>query len=158
MKLYLVQHGVAKPKEEDPERPLTEQGLADIKRTAAWAAARGDIKLQVLSHSGKKRAEQSAEILAEALKPVRGFFKVNDLDPKADPNVWRDRANLMEKDLMLVGHLPHLSRLASLLLTGSPDKQPVTFVNAGIVCLQRDDTNGWSVAWTATPDQMVPAM
>ena len=34
MKLYLVQHGQAVSKEEDPERPLSEQGREDVRRVA----------------------------------------------------------------------------------------------------------------------------
>ena len=154
MKLYLVQHGEAKPKEEDSERPLTEKGLVDITRTADWISIRSDVTVFVIAHSGKRRAEQSAAILAARLNPPRGCFKVNDLEPKADPNVWRDRANLMENDLMLVGHMPHLGRLASLLLTGSPDQSPVSFIHAGVVCLQKDDAANWAVSWTATPSDM----
>ena len=154
MKLYLVQHAEAKPKEEDSDRPLTDKGIADIRRTADWAAARGDIAVLAISHSGKTRAEQSAQILASKLNPIRGCFKVNDLEPKADPNVWRDRANLMDNDLMLVGHLPHLGRLASLLLTGSPDQSPVTFTRAGILCLQKDDSANWTIAWNIPPEEM----
>ena len=37
--------------------------------------------------------------------------------------------------IMLVGHLPHLSRLVSLLVTGNPEINVVRFRNAGIVCL-----------------------
>jgi phosphohistidine phosphatase len=60
----------------------------------------------------------------------------------------------MDSDLMLVGHLPHLSKLASLLLTGSPDQSPVTFTRAGIICLQKDDSAHWTVAWSVTPEDM----
>ena len=34
MNLYLVQHAKAKQKEEDPERPLTENGISSISRVA----------------------------------------------------------------------------------------------------------------------------
>lgn len=30
MRIYLVQHGLAIPKEVDPERPLSEQGREDV--------------------------------------------------------------------------------------------------------------------------------
>jgi phosphohistidine phosphatase len=32
MKLYLMQHGQAMAKEQDPERPLTQQGRQDVDR------------------------------------------------------------------------------------------------------------------------------
>ena len=36
IKLYLVQHGEALPKEDDPARPLSEKGQADVRRLAAF--------------------------------------------------------------------------------------------------------------------------
>jgi len=38
MFLYLVQHAEAKKEEEDPARGLSEKGLQDIKKMAAYAA------------------------------------------------------------------------------------------------------------------------
>jgi len=52
---------------------------------------------------------------------------------------------------MLVGHLPHLSRLSSLLLVGDPEKNIIAFRMAGIVCLRREEEN-WSVSWMIIPD------
>jgi len=37
MAVYLVQHGLSLPKDEDPERGLSEAGIADVKRIAAVA-------------------------------------------------------------------------------------------------------------------------
>jgi phosphohistidine phosphatase SixA len=38
MTLYLVQHGEARPGNEDSERSLTDHGVQTVSRTAAWAA------------------------------------------------------------------------------------------------------------------------
>lgn len=53
IRLYLVRHGEAKSAAEDPARPLT--------------------------NSGKLRAVQTAELMAEALMPL------------AEPKVWAER-------------------------------------------------------------------
>ena len=37
MRVYLVQHGEAKPETEDPERPLTVKGAEEIKRVSGAA-------------------------------------------------------------------------------------------------------------------------
>ncbi len=39
MQVYLVQHGLAKSKEEDPARPLTAAGRDEVERVATAAAA-----------------------------------------------------------------------------------------------------------------------
>jgi len=52
---------------------------------------------------------------------------------------------------MLVGHLPHLSRLSGLLISGDPDRKVIEFKNGGVVCLERDDEGNWSVVWIIIP-------
>lgn len=66
MRLYLVQHGEAKKEEEDPLRPLSERGREDVQRVAKYVE-KLDIKASIIFHSGKLRAKQTAEILAEKL-------------------------------------------------------------------------------------------
>jgi len=50
-----------------------------------------------------------------------------------------------------VGHLPHLSRLTSLLLVGDPTREIVSFRMGAIVCLTREE-EGWRLKWILTPD------
>ena len=52
---------------------------------------------------------------------------------------------------MLVGHLPHLSHLVSLLVTGNPDDEIVRCRNAGIVCLSQQEGK-WAIDWVMQPD------
>ena len=58
MKLYLVQHGEAKSKKEDPQRPLTERGGEDVAQVVAFAAGAG-VQVSQIRHSGKRRAEET---------------------------------------------------------------------------------------------------
>jgi len=153
MHLYLVQHAEAKSKEEDPDRPLSEKGLVDIRRVADFVARHGDIQVRQINHSGKTRARQTAEELAEALKPAEGTSDVPDLSPKDDPVVWVSYLAETTRDLMLVGHLPHLSRLAALLLCEDESKTVIHFQQGGVVCLGRSKDDGkWSVGWMVTPE------
>jgi len=68
MKVYLVQHAEAMSEEQNPERPLTELGRQHT-RSVADLAARMGVEVEQVRHSGKTRAEQTAEILGEALGP-----------------------------------------------------------------------------------------
>ncbi len=53
---------------------------------------------------------------------------------------------------MLVGHLPHPSRLADLLLTGAPEGSILRFRMAGILCLSNQEGK-WAVNyWLMPPD------
>ena len=53
--------------------------------------------------------------------------------------------------VMLVGHLPFLSRLASLLVAGNHEAGIIRFQQAGIVCLSREDGK-WAVNWVMPPE------
>ncbi|MCD6138753.1 MAG: histidine phosphatase family protein, partial [Deltaproteobacteria bacterium] len=81
MKLYLVQHAEAKKKDEDPQRPLSEKGWTDIKKVAAFAAEQANIKVSNIMHSGKTRARQTAEAMADYLTPPEGIRKEEGLEP-----------------------------------------------------------------------------
>lgn len=151
MKLYLVQHAEAKQKEDDPERPLTEKGWDDIRKVACFAAEHTKIRPSYIVHSGKTRARQTAEVLDEHLRTPRGIKEAEGLDPLADPAIWAHRLTELEEDIMLVGHLPHLSRLSGHLLCQDGNRSIVHFQNAGIVCLGRDESDVWSIRWMVIP-------
>lgn len=154
MFLYLVQHAEAKREEEDPLRPLSEKGLRDIKKVA-FHVSRLRINVDRIIHSGKLRAKHTAEVLSEKLKPSKGLSDSDGIAPLDDPKIWAERLKGIKENIMLVGHLPHLGKLASLLLSGSADKGIVEFRMAGIVCLKRDDKGVWSLQWMLTPDVVI---
>lgn len=151
MRIYLVQHAEAKVEEEDPNRPLTKKGREDISKVARFAAAYCNVKVDKILHSGKTRAAQTAEVLAEHLHPAGGVEEVEGLAPLDDPRRFSELVESMQEDVMVVGHLPHLARLAGLLLCGNAERRPVAFTMAGIVALERGEKGGWSVEWLITP-------
>jgi phosphohistidine phosphatase len=154
MNMYLVQHGDAKSDQEDPLRPLSAKGREDMARVAAYLSQL-NIPVAKIFHSAKLRAKQTAEILFEYLRPVRGVTESDGLSPLDEPAIWAERLRDVPDGVILVGHLPHLARLASLLLCGGTDKNIVSFRMAGIVCLRRDDAGSWSVQWMLTPDVVI---
>ncbi len=154
MLIYLVQHADAKREEEDPSRPLSEQGLKDIKKVASYMS-KLNIKVHKIFHSSKLRAMQTAEVLSENLKPTMGISEVDGLTPLDDPQIWAERLKGIPDDVILVGHLPHLAKLSSLLLCGTVERNIVSFKMAGFVCLKRDDAAAWSVQWMLTPEVVI---
>jgi len=151
MALYLVQHGKSLPKDVDPDQGLSDDGIAETKRIAD--VARGyQVKVSLIRQSGKKRARQTAEILAEALNPAGGVTESSGLKPLDD--VAASAAALdAAADTMLVGHLPFMERMASYLVTGSAERPIFKFQNSGIVCLKKDPESGlWVIVWTLMPN------
>jgi len=154
MNLYLVQHGEALSSDEDPSRPLSETGVMNTRRVGDYLDRENKLVIPEILHSGKERAAQTAELLASSLH-VFSVAAVSDLNPNDDPGLWLERVKTRAEDLMLVGHLPHVQRLAGLLLSADASAAPVTFTNSCVLCLSRDEQTAWQVQWTVTPDSVI---
>ena len=150
MSLLLVQHGKSNPKHLDPEKGLSPDGSKDVEGSARLLRTHG-VPVSEIWHSGKKRARQTAGIIAGFLAEEIIVKEREGMDPLDDvTNLNPDP----DKNIMLVGHLPFMERLVSSLLAGSPDHPPlVKFQNGGVVALDRDDeTDSWYIKWTLFPD------
>ena len=151
MALYLVQHGKSLPKEVSPERALSEEGIAEIEKIAR--AAKGyDIRVRQIRHSTKLRAQQTAALFQAALHPQEPMQVMEGLNPLDDVEAVVPRI-VEEPDIMLVGHLPFMERMASYLITGSTEKTVFKFQNGGIVCLDSEpETANWFIKWALVPN------
>ncbi len=155
MHVYLVRHGEARAAMDDGARPLTDRGREQVQRVARHAAALG-LQVPQIRHSGKLRARETAEILAEHLAPARGLQELKGLNPGDDPAMAKAAIEAMSESVMLVGHLPHLSRLASSLLVGDPGKELIRFAEAAFACLARNES-GWLLQWILAPEIARPS-
>jgi phosphohistidine phosphatase len=151
MNLYLVQHAKAKSADLDPERPLTEEGMVDARRVASFVSRHASMGVRSILHSGLLRAQQTAQIFAEYLRPPGGVREEKELLPNSQPWSWVERLALSREDLMIVGHLPHVRRLSSLLLCQDERKNLVDYQNGGVVCLNRDESGIWVIRWVVVP-------
>jgi len=147
MALYLVQHGKAFSKEEDPDRRLNETGKHDTRLIAEKAKEFG-AEVKKIEHSGKTRAQETADIFAEVLDPSGGVHQKDGI--KATDDVTAVELDQAE-GTMLVGHLPFMEKIAAYLTAGDQEKTVIKFQNSGIVCLDRDD-DGWHIKWALNPD------
>ncbi len=148
MEILLVQHGKCFDKEKDPERGLSPEGRLEVAQIAEKASEAG-VSVSSVYHSGKLRAQQTAEVFAERLNANR-IESISGINPKdsveefAASFQWRDKS-------MLVGHLPFMERFASYLIMGQPEPVIIKFQNAGIVCLEKKEDDYWYVKWTMMP-------
>lgn len=150
MEIYLVQHGEAMSSDEDAHRPLTDVGRSEVAAVAV-ALKRHGPRVSAIWHSGKLRAKQTAVEFADALEPDDGVQEKAGLGPKDDPERMAEALRGLDVATMVVGHLPHLSRLASLLIVDDRDREVVHFRQGGVVCLARTE-EGWRIAWYLTPE------
>lgn len=146
---YLVRHGVAAPGSPDRSRRLTPAGRREVEAVARALRARG-VAVAEIRHSGLVRALETAEILGRALAPRRGVLGMAGLAPEDDPGVARTGLELATEPLMLVGHLPHLERLAAALLGPARGRRPA-FGPATAVGLVRE-RDEWRLDLVVTPD------
>lgn len=151
MKLYLIQHGEAASEEINPARPLTDKGSRDVRKIASFLVQAGLSSISI-RHSGKLRARQTVEIITSSLGPGCQVQQVDTLSPNDPVQPLVKEISELTSDLMIVGHLPFLGKLASALLTGSQSSHPVAFRQGGVVCLQRNEDRTWQVAWMVIPD------
>ena len=148
MLLYVFRHGDAKPKHEDPDRGLSDRGRGEVQAVCA-AFSRSKPRVEAIWHSGKTRAAQTAVLLGERLhidERVRSRSGLNPNDPLL-PLV--ESITSQEGNLVIVGHLPQLGRLVSVLLLGT-EQHILDFPSAGLVCLE-SSADSWSLNWFLTP-------
>lgn len=150
MKVYLVRHGDAVSSEVDPQRPLSEQGRADILKIASFIRPL-EIFVEHVWHSGKLRAAQTAEILAGAVDVEKNCSSRQGLRPNDDVSTIAEELEAYDNNLMIVGHLPFVGYLSSLLTAGNEIADVVAFDAGAIACLNRRDPGQWHVEWTIMP-------
>lgn len=151
MQVYLVQHGAAKNEAEDPQRRLTAEGTKTVVGIAEYLSS---LRLRVdrIEHSGKERARQTAEIIAAHLRPEEGTRQVGGISPNDDVGPMRERMQNESGSLMIVGHLPYLSRFLSALLGVPQERALVAFQMGGVVHLERVDHGEWRLRWILAPE------
>ncbi|MBN2455716.1 MAG: phosphohistidine phosphatase SixA [Sedimentisphaerales bacterium] len=151
MQLYLVQHGQAKSEDVDPDRHLTEKGQNDVKKISFFLKKYG-LSVDAIWHSGKTRAAQTADILASGVVVNQAIAQHDGLKPNDAIGPLREELVKADEDLMIVGHLPFLSKLASAIVANSESADVITFQQGGIVCLEQNEELAWSIRWMVIPE------
>jgi phosphohistidine phosphatase len=149
MLVYLVRHGEALSEEEEYSRPLSEPGRYHVHLICDLLASSISIMPGYIYHSPKTRAAQTAALISEALSGSPPPSVQPGLLPQDDPSIWGVLLPDTDKDVLLVGHLPHLSRLASLLLLRDPGREIIDFSPGAVLCLEK--SAGWRVKWLLSP-------
>lgn len=141
--IWIVHHADAVPADVEPQRPLTSAGLEHARQLAARARDRG-VKPDVVWHSGKLRARQTAEEFWRACNPLASFSATRGLQP-GDPPEWiRDVLLGERREVLLVGHMPNVARVLDVLTRSGAS--PPEFPLHGLVALEAEG-DSWREAW-----------
>lgn len=151
MHLYLVRHADALDDANDDLRPLSPKGLEQIRRVGTWLRASGGVEVSEIWHSPLVRARDTAAGLAAQLQSKAPLRAVEDLRSEDDPAKICDRLGRLAQPVMLVGHNPHISFLATLLVTGRPAPSIFEFRKCQVLRLDRE-REGWVVRWMILPE------
>ncbi len=144
MEIFLVRHGIAEEPSDaqaegrvDSQRRLTEEGREKTARMAKAFHKRVSW-LDVIFHSPYARAVETANIFAEEFPEAR-MEEAKGLTPHDSAKGALHLMNGLGKEehMMIVGHEPHLSTLASFLLTGK-ENPILEFKRAGVAGLDCD--------------------
>jgi phosphohistidine phosphatase len=136
MRVCLVHHADAVGPHVDPQRPLSELGHRQAEQVAARIHEAGFAPAAIW-HSGKLRSRQTAEAMLRACNPFAEFKMIRGLQPDDPPGWLRDELSVETRDVLLVGHMPHIARLAQCL--ADVDEFPLN----GMIGFERSEDGGW---------------
>jgi phosphohistidine phosphatase len=161
MILHVLRHGVAEdapPGGDDAARRLTARGRSKMEEEAAGMRALG-LEVDLLLKSPLPRAAETAAIVAA---PYRDRPAPRPLP--ALGRGWRRRRRCRplrpfarHEHVMVVGHEPGLSRLAALVLTGTPDRLALHLKKGGCIAIELErlaPPSGATLRWLLTGRQL----
>jgi phosphohistidine phosphatase len=163
-RLYFLRHGLAgqfgDPQyKDDSLRPLTAQGKEKMHREAKGIQALG-LSFDAILSSPYLRAKQTAEIVAQAFKiKHKEIYLTNNLLPPASAKKLLKELHSRfprSKNILLVGHEPHLTGLISSLLK-SETPLNIELKKGALCCIRLDQTSKGiyaSLIWLLSPQQL----
>jgi phosphohistidine phosphatase len=151
VQLLLIRHAHALDGDDDTARPLSPRGRKQVRALARCLKRAGVFDAGEIWHSPLVRARDTAALLAQRLGTRAKLVEMDGLAPCDDPAAVAARVRHRGLSLAIVGHEPHLSALASLLVAGAA--APAVFVlrKCAALALERDNDR-WTVRWLVSPD------
>ena len=151
MHVYLIRHAHALDGENDAARPLSPKGQKQIRAVAKLLRDAGAFDAQEIWHSPLRRAHETAGVLVQRLGCRARLKEVTGLKPDDAVDVIAEKLGDLRRPVALVGHEPHLSALASLLVTGFASPVRLKMKKCAVLRLDRVG-GGWSVRWHLSPE------
>jgi phosphohistidine phosphatase len=146
--IVFVHHADAVDPTVDAQRPLSESGRAQAASVAHSLLAHG-VKPVCVWHSGKQRARQTAESIWKVCNPLAELSAIRGLLPDDPPHWIRDRLSGESRQVVVVGHFPHLPRVVQALKRDA-GASTIDFPVHGAIALEEVE-DGWVERWRVTP-------
>lgn len=161
MNCLFFRHGIAVEREEwegtERQRPLTNKGMVRTRQSGKGLLALRVTPTHILS-SPLTRARQTAAILQALLQEKIPVHSTPELEPSAPPHAILALLGTLPPDgfIWCIGHEPHLSATAGLLLTGTSSRA-FSFKKAGACLIQIERVvrpGAGRLVWWLTPSQL----
>lgn len=151
MHIYVIRHAHAVDGDDDAARPLSTKGRGQVRELARFMRKTAAFEAREIWHSPLRRSWETATLLAERLKPRVRVEEVAGLKPDDAASLIATKFSHLRHPVAVVGHEPHLSALASLLVAGRAAPPRFTLKKCSVLRLDR--ANGsWSVRWLVSPE------
>lgn len=155
MRLYLMRHAEADMAcADDQARPLTDRGVHDAQQMASYLQGQG-CHIAHIFHSGKRRAEQTADLIKQAVLPSQALQLETALTGCDGLTPMLEIINSWTEDTLVISHLPFISRLLSRLVVDDPQCAIVNFSPATLVRLEQAEAGGWCIQWCINPQLII---
>jgi phosphohistidine phosphatase len=147
MPVYLMRHATAADPGGMPDalRPLTEQGRQEAREAGRALRERG-VAIAVVLSSPRLRARETAEQVVEGFGTKVGVEIRETLNCGATSAAYLHEIGAQGRPLLLVGHNPEISAIASGLLG-----QAISFRPATLCAIELDDSGG-RLDWIRHPN------
>ncbi|MBP8257913.1 MAG: hypothetical protein KAX37_11360 [Opitutaceae bacterium] len=154
--IYLVRHAHAVPAAEDPLRPLSLAGVHECAMLVTFFTKNRLLSPAQVWHSPLSRSRETADRLTAGLNPDAARVEIPGLLGDDDPKILLERINALPpvSEIVLVGHNPHLTRLATLLVRGRTKPAFLEFKKGSVLALERTESRHkrselprWAVRW-----------
>lgn len=151
MLLYLIRHADAVDTVPDHARPLSAHGRHQVAMLANFLRRTKAFSPADVWHSQLVRARETAGLLVRNLDLKISPAEIAGLTPDDDPQIVAQMLADATRPVALVGHEPHLSALASLLVTGATNPVVFAMKKGATLALERGGAR-WVVRWHVEPD------
>ena len=147
-----MRHGEALSPQIDPERGLSDNGKLAIQKVATHLQESG-VFFNKIFYSKKKRARETAEIMAKTISPNAEIKVHNYIKPEDDPNIILAEINSWTEDTLIASHLPFVPNLMTLLTEKDAYLTAITFETGTIICLEKIK-DAWTINWATAPSEI----
>ena len=151
MELFLIRHAHAVDAKEDAARPLSDRGRKQARQLAKFLGAGGAFRPAAFWHSSLARSQETARLLARGLRRKVPLVEMSGREPDDAPAAILRQLRGGNDPLAIVGHEPHLSGLASLLVGGRADAPVFVLRKCAVIALEGAGAR-WQVRWHLSPE------